>query len=295
MKTNKICKKYHDYTKVEEDANLEKVIQKFKDDDVELFLQKPNIITRKHIKQLLRPDRLLPAFAVLLRFGTIYSIMRSPLSFQFWFRFFELRSYYAYIQYRVEFFEGEDVEIFTNFIGNMGTRLKIENRHDIIILSKLHLLHKAISFPLFKHWINTLYHIEFFFNLKSGVFLKDYEEALIELFQNEMQFNNFLKQAQELFNIAVSTLTRYVVFEHETDLSKEQIEIMNKFYVDSCSLIDLARTYLSDLKHESDSSDREEVLIKTIHLVIKLYCFSRDFIQEFFKLLDKIKGREIWK
>lgn len=295
MNTNKICKKYHDYNILREDAKLENVIQRFKDDDVELFLQKPNIITRKHIKELLRPDRLLPTFATLLRFGTIYSIMRSPMSFQFWYRFFELRCYYAYVQYRVEYFEGEDTDKFTNYIGNMGARLQIENRPDIIALTKLHLLHDRISYPLFKHWINTLYHIEFFFNLKSEVFLKDFEEDLIELFQNEMQFNNFLKQAQELFNIAVCTLSRHVILEDETHLSKKQIESVNKFYTNSCSLIDLARSYLSELRHDPDSSDKEERLIKTIHFVIRLYATSVEFIREFFNLLEKTKGREVWR
>ena len=220
------------------------------------------------------------------------------MSFQFWFRFYELRSYCAYIQYRVEYFEDEDdedVEKLTNYLGNMGARLKIENRHDIIALTKLHLLHDRISYPLFKHWINTLYHIEFFFNLKSEVFLKNFEEDLIELFQNEMQFSNFLKQAQELFNIAVSTLSRHVILEDETHLSKEQINSVNKFYTDSCSLIDLARSYLSDLRHDPDSSDKEGRLIRTIHFIIRLYATSVDFIREFFNLLEKTKGREIWR
>ena len=290
MKTSRICDKYYDYNNIREDAKLENVIEKFNNNDIELFLQKPYAISRKHIKELLRPDKLLPTFATLLRFGTIYSIMRSPMSFQFWSRFFELRSFYNYVQYQVEHFDGKEPEKFINYIGNMASRLQIENKHDIIGLIKLHMNLEEISFPLFKHWLSTLYYIEFFFNLKSDMFLKDHESSLIELFQNEMFFNNFLNQAQELFNIAVHTLTSHLILEDDPHLSQQQIESLNAFYTRSCSLIDLARYYLSDLKHDTTSDGKEKRLVRTIHLVSRLYFNSVEFIGEFFNLIGKSKG-----
>jgi len=295
MRINKICERYLEYENVKEDAKLENVIQKFKDDDVELFLQKPNIITRAHIKNLLRPDKLLPALATLLRFGTIYSIMRSPKSFSFWYRFFELRCFYAYVQDLMEHFESEDKENFINFIKNMAIRLQIENRDEMINLIELHLVHKKISFPLFKHLLNTYYYIEFFFNLKTEIFLGENEDNLIKLFQNEMQFSNFLKQTQEIFNIVGYTILSQVILDKETHLTIEQIDRVNEFYKDSSCLIDLVCHYLSELTHEQCSEGKEEQLIKTIHFISKLYFSSIKFIREFYQISEEQKVTEVWR
>ena len=295
MRTNKVCEEYLDYEKVREDAKLENVIDKFNKDGIELFLQKPATITRDHIKNLLRPDKLLPAFATLLRFGTIYSIMRSPKSFSFWYRFFELRSFYAYIHDLVESYDGKVLKDFINFIRNMASRLRVENKDQLLNLVKLHLEHKKISFPLFKHWLNTYYYIEFFFNLKSEVFLRENEESLIELFQNEVQFHNFLSQAQEIFNIAVYTISSQVILGDNEDLTKEQIDCVNEFYNDSTSLIHLVRYYLSELTHDPASEGNEGRLIRTIHFISKLYFSSIKFIREFYSLGEQSKVVEIWR
>jgi len=293
MRTGKICERYLDYENVREDARLKNVIEKFENNDVDLFLQKPNPITRDHIKNLLRPDKLLPAFATLLRFGTIYAIMRSHGSFKFWYRFFELRCFYAYVQDQVENYHGQHFTHFINFMGNMASRLQVESRDQIMNLIKLHLVEKKISYPLFKHWLNTYYYIEFFFKLKNEVFLRENEESLLELFQNEIQFSNFLSQAQEIFNIAVYTISSQVILEHNNKLSQEQIESAKEFFNDSLVLIDLARHYLSKLS--SSSSEREERLIRAIHFISKLYFSSIVFLRQFYKLGENNKGIEIWR
>jgi hypothetical protein len=295
MRTNKLCEEYLEYEKVREDATLENVIEKFNTKDIELFLQEPNIMTRDHIKNLLRPDKLLPAFATLLRFGTIYSIMRSPKSFNFWYRFFELRSFYAYVQDSVETYDGKDLSDFINFIGNMATRLHVENKNELLTLVKLHLDQKKISFPLFKHWLHTYYYIEFFFNLKSEVFLRENEESLIELFQNEFQFKSFLSQAQEIFNIAVLTISSQVILGQHTHLTKEQVNCVNEYYNDSTILIQLVRHYLSKITDETACEGNEEWLIRTIHFISKLYFSSITFIREFYNISEQPKVLEIWR
>ena len=71
LSDDKFSEKYLDYDTVREDAKLENVVERFKTGDISLFQSKLNKVNRSHIKSLLRPDKLLPAFAVLLRFGTI--------------------------------------------------------------------------------------------------------------------------------------------------------------------------------------------------------------------------------
>ncbi|MFW9970978.1 MAG: hypothetical protein ACFFDF_12345 [Candidatus Odinarchaeota archaeon] len=298
MRTHKICEEYLDYRNVREDAKLENVIEKFHNDDIALFLQEPPTITRDHLKLLFRPDKLLPAFCILLRFGTIYSIMRTPRSFAFWYRFFELRSFFAYVQDQVEFYDGNSdtkLEEFINFIGNMATRLKIEIKKVLLNLITLYLKHSKINYPLFIHWVNTYYYIEFFFTLKSEAFLRDNEQSLIELFQNEFQFRSFLLQAKEIFNIAVYVVSDQLILGQTKDLSKEQIKCINEFYQESSVLVNLVRYYLSELSQDEEFEGNEGRLLRTIHFISKLYFSSITFIREFYNLDEEPKVLEIWK
>jgi hypothetical protein len=295
MKTNKISEKYLDYETVREEAKIENVIEKFENDDCELFLQKPPTITRDHIKNLLRPDRLLPSFATLLRFGTIYAIKRPLRSFSFWLNFFELKTFYAYVQDQVEYFDRKEVDRIVNYIGNMATRLKVENKNELLNLIRLHLKQKKISFPLFKHWLNTYYYIEFFFKLKSEIFLRDNEDALIELFQNEFQFRSFLSQAKEIFNIAVYTISSHVILGDKKNLTEEQIECVKIYYKNSNLLINLVRHYFDILSHDPSPEGNEGRLIRAIHFISKLYFSSIQFIREFYRLGEEKKVLEIWR
>ena len=295
LSSEKFCERYLDYNNVREDAKLENVIERFSKNEIELFLHTPNKINRKHIQKLLRPDRLLPALAILLRFGTIYSIMRSPKSFSFWYRFFELRSYYGYVESLVFSYAHKEFNNFIAYIENMTNRLKIENKHQIIALIKLYLIARKISFPLFKHRLATLYYIEFFCTLKSNIFLRDSETQLLELFKNEMEFSNFLNQAQQIFNIAVDTISSHIILKGETDLSDIQIESMNKLYSDAISLIKFANTHLEDLTSNLETNNKEDQLIRTIFLVSRLYFTSLIFIREFHNLLEQPKVIKTWR
>ena len=295
LSAEKLCERYLDYNNVREEAKLERVIAKFETDEVALFLHTPNKINRNQIQKLLRPDRLLPALAILLRFGTIYSIMRSPKSFSFWYRFFELRSYYGYIESVIFNYDRKDFNNFIANIENMTNRLKIENKDQVIALIKLYLMDKKISFPLFKHRLLTLYYIEFFFTLKSNIFLREYETQLLELFENEMEFGNFLNQAQQIFNIAVDTISSHIILNKETDLSRIQINCMGKLYSDAISLIKFAHIQLEDLTSNLEATNKEDQLIAAIFFVIRLYFTSLIFIREFHNVLKQPKVIKTWR
>jgi len=295
LSTDKLSEKYNEYKTVREDAKIENVMERFDSDDLELFLHTPNIVTRKNFKDLLRPDRLLPSFAVLMRFGTIYSMMRLPASFNFWYRFFEVRSFYGFIESKVFGYDRDDFENFYVFINNMALRLHIENRKYIMDLITKYLYEKRISFPLFKHELDTLYHIEFFFTIKSDIFFRDNEDSLLQLFKNEMEFNNFLNQAQEIFNIAVYTISRHVILEDEKGFSKSQRESMNNLYNEITSLTNLAKMHLEDLKYDDHSGGKEEFLIKVIFFVSRLYFASLIFVRTFHSLLEKSQVIKKWR
>ncbi|MFX1469495.1 MAG: hypothetical protein ACFFB8_12610 [Promethearchaeota archaeon] len=292
---SKICERYLEYNNVREDAKIDSVIQRFNENKVDLFLQRPNTITRQHIKELLRPDRLLPTFAILLRFGTIYSIMRSPQSFAFWYRFYQQKIFYGYVETMVEYYDREDLNNFLSYITNMASRLHIHNKEGVIIAIQLYLLYKKISLPLFKYKLSTLYYIEFFFTLKPNIFLIEHEEDLLELFKEHMSFNSFLQQAQEIFNIAVNNIFSHVIFEEDTELSQGQTEYINYFYKKILSFIDITRTHLSELRHMPEARDKEGQLITSIYFFNKLFFLSIEFIRNFYNFNEKSKVIDIWR
>ncbi len=295
LSSEKFLDRYRDYTAVREDAKLSNVINRFNSNDVKAFMRMPNEITRRHIKELLRPDRLLPTFAVLLRFGTIYSITRTPQSFKFWHRFYEIRSFYGFIETQVFNYSRDDFDNFYMYINNMAIRLNIENIDYLMENITEYLQERKISYPLFKHKLSTLYYIEFFFTLKSDIFFRDNIYNLLGLFKNEMEFNNFLNQTQEIFNIAVFTVFRSVILDSEAHLTKTQKESIDTLYNEILSLIDTARTYLEDLKYDIDSDDKEEQLIRIIFFVSKLYFASLVFIRSFHGLLERSRVIKKWR
>ena len=275
---------YLEYDILIEEAKVENVIEKFKNNDTRLFLQKPNVITRDHIRSLLHPHALFPSFATLLRFGNVESIQRSPQSFEFWHRFFELRSFYHYIRHLTFNFDKNNTNVagFLNYIEHLATRLNIQNKERVVTLLKLYFIKKIISFPILKKKLETLYNIEFFFRLKSNVFIEQNEDNLTLLFQNETEFKYFLNQAKDLFSIVLDTISHQIFQKRSIKLSKEQVIAFEKLSRDISNLTELVHYYLRELNYKSELIRKEERLIKIIHFVGKLYFTSTSFLREFF-------------
>lgn len=287
MDKRKFPDPYLDYNTVVEESKMESVADKFNTQDTKLFLQKPNNITRNHIRLLLLPHTLFPTFATRLRFGNVESIQRSPQSFEFWHRFFEIRSFYDYIRQLTSTYKPNNSQIsgFINYIGYLATRLDIYNKDRILTLLGLYFIKKQISFPLLKEKLETLYSIEFFFRLKSNVFIQTNVKDLILLFQNETEFGYFLNQAKNLFSIVLDTIL-YQIFEKKSlkNLSKEQVKVFEKLSREISNLTNLTHHYLGELNSKSRTVQKEERLIKTIHFISKLYFASNTFLRDFFPL-----------
>lgn len=295
LNKNKIVEKYESYKNLIEEAKIEKVLERFDNNDIELFLQYPNYITRDHIRDLLRPDNLYPAFEILLRFGVMYSIERSPASFGFWQRFYELKSFYNYVERFAFAFEDvntegiEEFESEMDYINAMGTKLQIKQINSVLSLLRLYLTQAKISFPILKQLLITLYYTEFFFDLKSNIFLRKNQENLISIFSNEMQFSNFLNQTTHLFNIAADSIIQIIIGKN-AQYSKHQLQTVQQFSDDILVLLGLARSYLDDLRQNLESDDKEENLLYTVYFVSNLYFATRDFLKEFHNI-----GEEEWK
>ncbi|MFW9823240.1 MAG: hypothetical protein ACFFE4_09910 [Candidatus Thorarchaeota archaeon] len=286
LEQNEVLEEYHSFQTVLEEAKMKKVLERFDNNEIELFLQYPNYITRDHIREVLRPDKLYPSFEILLRFGTMYAIERSPPSFSFWHRFYELKSFYKYCErfafsYQKMGEEGiEPFEMEMEYIEAMGTELQIKQLDSILSLLRMGLTQNILPFPIIKHMLESLYYTEFFFDLKSNVFLRTNQESLITLFSNELEFTNFLNQTNHLFNIAADTIIRIILGDN-LRYSDQQIQTIQKFSDATLSLLEIARSYLGEIRQNQGTPDKEEKLLYTVYFVSNLYFATRDFLREF--------------
>jgi hypothetical protein len=292
LEENDVLEKYHSFHNVLEDARAEAVLERFDNNDIELFVQYPHYITRAHIQTLLRPDKLYPAFEILLRFGVMYAIERSVPSYGFWHRFYELKSFYHYVERCAFSIDADDKKLLSREledIEGIGIQLQIKQINNIVPLLRVHLVEDLIPFPIFKHLLSVLYYTEFFFDLKSNIFLRKHKENLITLFSNDLQFSNFLQQTTHIFNIAADTIIR-IILGNTTDYSDHQLQTIQQFSDKTLSLLEVTRSYLDELRNSLGSPDREQKLLYTIYFVSNLYYATRDFLREFHNI-----GEEEWK
>ena len=279
-KDNTVCEKYRIFKNVAEDATIENVLQAFDTKDTELYFTLPHQITRNHLQMLFRPDKLYPCFATLLRFGTTYCIKRTPGSFAFWHRFYELRGVYNYI-YSIVLRNNKprNSALFLT-ISTMLHDLQVINHDHIIDLLKLHLLTGTVSFPIFNTCLSTLYYDEFFFSMKSPVFLQENEQNLLELFQNQWEFSNFLTQTEHIYTIAVNTIISLTVSEN-TLLTPEQKKSVEQLENETSALLDIARHSIGELQWDGG----EEEMVKAMYFVSALYFTVTRFLKQI-KLSD---------
>lgn len=278
---------YLDYETVIEESKIENVIDNFNNQNTDLYLQKPNTIKREHIRSLLLPHTLFPTFATRLRFGNVESIQRSPLSFEFWHRFFEIRSFYDYIRHLAFTYDKNNTQIsgLLAYISHLATKLNIYNKERILTVLKLYFVKKTITFALLKEKLEILYNIEFFFRLKSNVFIQTNVKDILLLLQNETEFGYFLNQAKNIFSIVLDTVL-HQIFENKslTKLAPEKTQLFEKLLQEIISLTNLTHHYLRELNLQPKANQKEERLIKIIHCVSTLYFISITFLKNFFPL-----------
>jgi hypothetical protein len=287
MDKKKFPDPYLDYESVVEDSKIEQVIDNFNNHNTDLYLQKPNIIKREHIRSLLLPHTLFPSFATRLRFGNVESIQRTPQSFEFWHRFFEIRSFYDYIKHLAFTYDKNNTQIsgLLAYINHLAAKLNIYNKERILTVLTLYFIKKKISFSLLKEKLEILYNIEFFFRLKSNVFIQNNMKDILLLLQNETEFSYFLNQARNLFSIVLDTVV-HQLFENNFSqkISPEKTQLFEKLSREIATLTNLIQHYLREVNSQSKVIRKKERLIKIIHLVSNLYFTSITFLKDFFPL-----------
>jgi hypothetical protein len=281
VEENSFCEKYESYKSLVEDAKIGNVIEMFDKNEAKLFFQRPHTITRDHIKNLLHPEMLFPSFAVLLRFGTTYAMNRSLNSFNFWFRFYELKGFYNYVYNRILNNGTPDNAKLRHEVEAITIKMDIDQKDKILDLLECYFRVPEFSVPLFLNCLNILYYHEFFFRLKSNSFIQENKENLVELFKNKYEFGNFLRQTEHTFTIVVNLLIDIILSKDNTNHSQEQETAIEIFENEASVLLDLAQYSLGETRDTTDPVDQGDQLIDIIHFVSKLYSTSVKFLNQY--------------
>ncbi|MFX1478631.1 MAG: hypothetical protein ACFFCI_10935 [Promethearchaeota archaeon] len=281
LEKNGICNEYLDYRVLTEEAKIERVIERFSNEELDLFLQMPHCITREHIQILLRPDKLYPSFAIILRFGTTYAIKRSPYSFQFWHRFYETRGFYGYLQTAILNDKEEDPKAIMVSLRKMAIQLNISNRSEVVDLLQQYFYYKTISIPVLLNYLTTLYYFDFFFSIKTTSYIQENQDNLVELFKNKWEFSNFLNQTEHMFSIAVHIVIKCAILNDYRDLPHPQRKCLETLERETSVLLQLAHHSLDETRNSTHSDEKEERLITTIYYISKMYFTSVKFLQAF--------------
>jgi len=269
--TNEFRKDYLNYKILREKASIVSVVEQFKKNDVNLFLLKPHKITRQQIRDLLKPDALFPSFAIILRFNSIHAV-RTPYSFRFWRRFYELKIFYAFLRsIAFNFKKTERSKEVLDYIASLSRKLNIKNPKYLLILIN-QFFQNSINFEYYSQKLEMLYYIQFFGELKSDIFMKDNYEDLTLLFSDQFDFTYFLRQTESPFSIIIYTLGD--IFSSDiTNASTTKSRVLQDLNGQIGALIKSINTY---------KNNREDLLIKTIHLIIFLNFVVKRFVRDFY-------------
>ncbi|KKM27822.1 hypothetical protein LCGC14_1570820, partial [marine sediment metagenome] len=196
------------------------------------------------------------------------------------------KSFYEYVEKSIYFYKEEFAQDIIEYLENLALNLNIKNSGNITQILIRYMIEKRISYPVAQQLLSNLYYKEFFFDLKSNIFLRENQDNLLTLFSEQIQFSNFLNQAENLFNLAVNAVITLIISDHQ-DLPKHQKTSLKQFNSESLLLLDLTRTYLSELRSDKGSIDKEQQLIDTIYFISQLYFSSIAFLNKFYNLQEE--------
>ncbi len=268
-------------------ASIDNTLNDFKNFNFNLYIKKPNKLTRKHFENLLSPHGIISDLCILLRFGTIQSVQRNPYSYQFWKRFYELRNFYDFIlnkSYSAKENLKNSIELITT-INELSQTLKIKNHKRIIELLKQFLISDLIEFPVFRDRLMSIYYLEFFFKLMKKKFLKKNHEDLIIFFKDEYEYQNFIGEIENLFLMTIESLGALIFKNKQVSKLKNGQKLALLGFSDKVDqLINLAKYYLSFLQQSSDSNNKnqEKKMLRALHITSHIYFSLIEFLRNFF-------------
>ncbi len=281
IKNRKFLEAYLTFEKLAEDASIEKMKDRFKNkQDLELFFQIPIKLITENIRELLRPDYLMPYFYIILRFDTI-QCFRSLRSKEFWYKFYAIRNLFEYLKSIIYQFKlDKDPSDLINYIEGMIDKFNILQKDNVINIIKQYLKHQHISYKLLDEKLTNFYYLNFFYDLRKDIFINQNKDDLILLFSDEFEFNNFLNQCNNIFRVVLEMISSSILTPPES-LPYKKLSALKQFSMKIDQLIELSKRYLEIIKKTRQSKRAKQRLIRLIHIIGLLYFSLIDFLRAY--------------
>jgi len=275
-----------DYASLREQAKIETVLEHVQNDD-EIArgysqIHKCLTIRKEDIEYLLRPDKLLPVFAILLRFGTRFTLIRSIYSFKYWYDYYQTKFLFEYVQKMVIRCDtGNEQKIFDKII-EVSKNCNIVNFKNLKEILHDCLITKKTCVPVFIDRLKGLYHFEFYYRISPSILSFEDKERLIDIISNKEDRLDFINKLKDIHLIILGIIS--VDIRHIKELSKRRKVVLKKL---SLHLHRYERK-IEEYKKIADIKEKKLDMILCILNLILLYNIFINFLKEYFTF-TKIK------
>jgi hypothetical protein len=145
------------------------------------------------------------------------------------------------------------------------------------------IIDRSISYGSFRERVHVLYHIQFFFTLKSDIFVNHHVDELSLLLKDQYQFSNFLGQCRQLIEIALETLSSIMLGNTRySTRQKKALEELDREISEALRLLKELSDFQTTETEKNKDADRQSV-VYSVHLLSKLYFSIVSFLRTFYE------------
>ena len=209
-KTKNVRDDLKTFSNLKSECKPETIVANLKAGKKNLYRQFPPEITRRHIKYMLQPNKLLPYLSVIVRFSDRYATERSPWSMKFWLEMYQLNNFYGYIVAIMLSIERSDKKIGISYQKIIGL---VENSE----IATKHLVREVLddyffrnlSFKALKSRLDAFHDLNFYASFKFAEITVLTEGKIDALYADVRLRTNFFRKFASFFNVTIVLLNHY--------------------------------------------------------------------------------------
>ncbi|MBD3215639.1 MAG: hypothetical protein GF311_23715 [Candidatus Lokiarchaeota archaeon] len=251
-------------------------------------ISKSALISKDHIETLLRPDKILPAIAIILRFTRRFALQRSVSSFFYWYNYYEIKFTFEYLIHKTLIIEKkkEQGAVPLEEISEIISNSIISNKTAILDYIQNY-VNNTISYHRLKDHLTALYHFEYYYKFSPVKISLRPLESVSKILQDPVERRDFFHKLQNIFTIILEIISHCLT--QQSINSRHKIKALSQL---GLKLQKLARIQ-NQIKNNNmlKKTDAEQYaktkILYQIFLLIVFYNILTTFLRHYFKF-DKI-------
>ena len=211
-KEGKFIEEFLSYKNVIDESDPDVILKHIEDQDeiVKNYsqLQYAAIITKNDIEELLKPNKLLPFMAFIMRFGRRYAL-RSIWSFKYWYNHYILQFFFQYAEKIILRYNNQKTKqhIFQEIL-KIAKDCKIATYSYVSKLIYSYLIKDEITGPVFVDRLRGLYYFEFYYKILPTPLLPEGVEKDAQIILDKITRKQFLQKLHHINLILLQIFSR---------------------------------------------------------------------------------------